>query len=141
MAAAINPTWENIIVHSAAPPLEPSQQAGPGVGEQFELHRPARFLLHHQGARADLPATDNVADFHLDEVAATQLAVDPEVEQCPISNAAALIEEEADLPYLLRLQRALCADSAPSVPELTLGDVSSVSEISMFILRWPELAI
>lgn len=85
MAAMINPTWKDIVVHRAAAAFKPRQEAVPGVEEQFELHRPSRFLLHDNRARSDLPTADKVADFHLHEVAATQLAVDSEVEQGPIS--------------------------------------------------------
>jgi len=33
----INPAGKNIVIDRAAPPLEPGQQAGPSVLEQFEL--------------------------------------------------------------------------------------------------------
>jgi len=37
MPIMINPAGKNIVIDRAAPPLEPGQQAGPSVLEQFEL--------------------------------------------------------------------------------------------------------
>lgn len=85
MPITINPAGKDIIVNRAAPPLKPSEQAGTSVWEQFELDRPTRFLLHHNCPRADLPAADNVANLYLHQVTAPELAVDRQVEQCPIS--------------------------------------------------------
>ena len=116
----INPAGKDIIVHCAAPPFKPRQQAGPSVWKQFELNRPTGFLLHHDCTRSDLPAADNVADLHLYQVAPPQFAVDRQVEQRPISQAAALIEVKSDLPYLLRFQRALRADGPSGIPDWAL---------------------
>ncbi|NKJ43705.1 hypothetical protein FHW94_003194 [Novosphingobium sp. SG720] len=121
MTIVINPAWKDIIVHSATPPFEPRQQAGPGIRKKFKLNRPPRFLLHHDCSRSDLPAAYEIANFHANKVATAQLAVDCKVEQRPIPQAAALIEVKADLPNLLWLQRPLCADRAPSVPDRVLG--------------------
>jgi hypothetical protein len=121
MPIMINPAGKDIVVHCAAPPFKPRQQAGPSVWKQFELNRPTCFLLHHDRTRSDLPAGDKVADLHLHQVAAPEFAVDRQVEQRPISQAAALIEVKSDLPYLLRFQRALRADGLSGIPDLALG--------------------
>lgn len=85
MTVVINPARKNKIVHRAASAFKPGQKAGPSVRQQFKLNRPARFLLHHYCSSSDLPATDNVANFHLNEVATSELAVDRKVEQRPVS--------------------------------------------------------
>ncbi len=121
MAIVINTARKDKTVHRAAPPIEPSQQAGPGVWEQFELNRPTCFLLHHDRTRSDLSTADKVADLRPHEIAAPEFAVDRQVEQRPISQAAALIEVESDLPYLLRLQGALRTDGPSGIPGLALG--------------------
>jgi catecholate siderophore receptor len=90
--------------------------------------------LHHDCARSDLSAADKIADFHLHEVAATELAVDREVEQCAITQAAALIEVESDFPNLLRFQRTLRADGSSRVPDLLFGGRLSL-QAAAFILR------
>lgn len=43
----VHPAGKDIVVHGAAPTIEPHQQAGPSVGEKFELNRATCFLLHH----------------------------------------------------------------------------------------------
>lgn len=102
MPIMINPAGKYIFVHQAASPLKPSQQAGPRVWEQLELNRPTCFLLHHDRTRSNLSAAYNVSDLHLHEVAATEFTIDRKVEKCTITQAAALIEVESDLPYSLR---------------------------------------
>ena len=79
MPIMINPAGKDIVVHCAAAPFKPRQQAGSSVGKQLELHRPTGFLLHHDCTRSDLPAADDVADLHLHQVAAPKLAVDRQV--------------------------------------------------------------
>ncbi|BEU99183.1 hypothetical protein NSDW_02780 [Novosphingobium olei] len=69
----INPAWKDVIVHCAATLLEPGQQTGPGIGKQFELNWTTCLLLHQDSPRSDLPTANNVANFHLHEVAATEL--------------------------------------------------------------------
>ncbi len=121
MPIVIDPARKDIIVHCAAPALEPRQQAGPSVGKQFELNRPTCFLLHHDCARSDLPPADNVAYFHPHQVAAAELAVDRKVKQCAITQAAVLIEVKPDLPNLFWFQGPLRADGSSGIPDLTLG--------------------
>ncbi|MDQ1231547.1 hypothetical protein QE379_002973 [Sphingomonas sp. SORGH_AS 879] len=117
----INPAGEDVVIHRAIPPFEPSQQAGASVWKQFELNRTACLLLHDNRSCSDLSAADEVADLHLDQVAASKFAVDRQIEQRPISQAATLIEVEPYLPYLLRFQRPLCADRSSGVPDLPLS--------------------
>lgn len=80
MAVIIYPARKDIIVHRAAAPVQPSQQACPSVRQQFELDGPSRFLLHHDCPRSDLSAADNVADLHLHQVTTPKLAVDRQIE-------------------------------------------------------------
>jgi hypothetical protein len=66
----INPAWENIIVHCAAPAFKPCQQARSSIWQQFELNGPACLLLHYDCPRSDLPSANKVPDLHLHQVAA-----------------------------------------------------------------------
>ena len=100
---------KDIIVHRAAAPIQPSQQSCPSVRQQLELNGTSCFLLHHDRPRSDLSAADNVTDLHLHQVTASKLAIDRKIKQRPISQAAALIEVETDLPDLLWFQSPLCA--------------------------------
>jgi hypothetical protein len=63
----------------------------PSVRKQFELNRPTGFLLHHDGARSDLPSVADIANFHSYKVTATELAVDRKVKQRSIAQAPVLI--------------------------------------------------
>ena len=101
MPIVIDATGKDVIADSSSPSFEPCQQAGSSIWEQLELDSASCFLLHHNRPRSNLPAADKVTDFHLNEITTPKLAVDCQVEQCPISQAAALIEVKSDLPYLL----------------------------------------
>ena len=46
----------------------------------FELNRPLRFLLHDDRARGDSIAVSDIAHTQLHKIAATQLAVDGQIE-------------------------------------------------------------
>ena len=117
----INPTGKDIVVHRATPPLVPSQQAGPSVWKHFELNWAPCFLLHHDCPRSYLPSADKIADLHLHQIATSELAVDRQVEQRPISQTASLIEVEPDLSDLLGLKGALRADRFSRIPDRGLG--------------------
>lgn len=122
MPITIDPTGEDVVVHRAAPPLQPSQQAGASVWKQLELNRSACFLLHDNRSRSDLPTADKVADPHLHQVAASEFAVDRQIEQRPISQASTLIEIEPNFPNLLRFEGTLCTDGSSGIPHLPLCD-------------------
>ncbi len=111
MPLMIDPAGKDVVLHRAASPLEPCQQAGASVWKKLELNWSPCFLLHDDRPRSDLSAADKVANLHLHQVAASEFAIDREVEQRAITQAAALIEVEPNLPYLLRLQ----ARFAPTV--------------------------
>jgi len=87
MPFMIDLAGKDVILHRATPPLEPSQQAGASVRKQLELNWSSSFLLHHDCPSSDLPAADKVANLHLHQVAASEFAVDRQVEQCLISQA------------------------------------------------------
>jgi hypothetical protein len=65
MLRMVDPAWENVVVERSAAALPPSKDAGPGWLQQFELNRPARFLLHYDCARSDPSAADEVANANL----------------------------------------------------------------------------
>ena len=134
----INPAGKYVIVHHASPAIEPSQQAGPSIREYFELNRPTCFLLHDNRTRSDLSTADKVADLHPNQVAAPKFAVDREVKQRAISQAATLIEVEADFPNLFWLECAFRADGSSGIPDLPLDGCRFGYRISMIVLQWPE---
>lgn len=76
MVAVIDSARKHVIVRRSASRIEPRQQTGTSIVEQFELNGPTCLLLHNDCTGSDLPATNLVADLHLNEVAAAQLTVD-----------------------------------------------------------------
>lgn len=94
---------EHIVIHSAAAPLQPGQQARARIAHQFELHRFAHLALNDDRPVPDLTADYQVADLYRDDVAATQFAVDRQIKQGAIAHTAVLIEKKADGPHLSRL--------------------------------------
>jgi hypothetical protein len=81
MLPALVPAREGIVVERATALLEPRPDAGSRRLKQFELDRSTRRLLHDSCPRPDRAAANEVADLDFHDAAATQLAVDVEVEQ------------------------------------------------------------
>jgi hypothetical protein len=69
-----------------------------------------------------MAAEDKITDPDLHHIATAQLAVDGEIEQRSIPQAAMLIKEEANSPNLSRLERALRSDLAREIPRPVLTD-------------------
>jgi len=94
----------------------PITDRGPGLLHDFELDRSPCLFLDH-GATVSHPAAGAyVVDPQADEIAASQLAVDREVEQGKISFPALQLKPNPNGPDIFRLERALLADQAALVP-------------------------
>lgn len=137
MPIRVNPTGKNGIIDRAAPSLEPCPEAGTCIGQQFKLDWPPGLLLHDDGSCPDLPAADQVANLDLHEVTAPQLAVYRQVEQCPISQAAMLIEVETNPQICFGFRARFAPTVLPAFQTGRFGALSSDS-FSMIILRWPD---
>lgn len=138
MALVINPAREDVIVNRSASPFEPCQQTGSRIGEQLRLNGPTCFLLHYDRARSDLSATDKVADLHLHQVAASELAVDRQIEQRSIPQTAALIEIKTDSQICFGFRARFAPTALPAFQTWRLAVVGSASSVSMFVLQWPD---
>ena len=62
------------------------------------------FVLHHHGAGRHLVAVADVPDLQADEVAAAQLAVDPEVKEGKLAHRAFHLETNLKGPDVLELE-------------------------------------
>lgn len=82
----INPARKRVVIHRPTTPLKPCEQAGTSVSHQLELNGTACLLLHHGRTGSYFRADDQGADFDLYEIAATQLAIDGEIEQGAITH-------------------------------------------------------
>jgi len=76
-------------------------------------------LLHDDSSRGDLIAMANVAHPQLDEIAASELAVDAEIEQCELANPAGHLRPNPQRPNVLQLERRLLTNDLSIVPWLT----------------------
>jgi hypothetical protein len=107
---------ECVVVDGAAAAFEPGEEARSDVGRKIELNRASGLLLNDDRSSSDISPRYKVADLDLHEIAASQLAVDRQVEKRPITKTALPIQEEANSPDLLLRQRSLCADRFARIP-------------------------
>jgi hypothetical protein len=80
------------------------------------LNWPAGLLLNSRCAIADFAAADDIANLELDEITATQLAVDRQIEQRSITKAFMFVEIEANGPDIARLEWSFWANTLSCIP-------------------------
>jgi hypothetical protein len=112
--------WKQISALTVTEPGEPIADSGAGLLCDLELHRPTGLLLDHGRSVPHPPAGTHVVNFQPDEIAASQLAVDRQIEHGKIAPAFLHLEAHSNGPDILRVQRALLADQASLVPRLAL---------------------
>jgi hypothetical protein len=76
----IDPAWKYEVADRPAAPIKPRLQTLSCLGHDLELHRSASLLLDDRGAITKRTCADQVTYPDLDQIAATQLAVDSQVE-------------------------------------------------------------
>src|ERR1700731_4882698 len=79
-----------------------------GLIAQFEPDRPSSFLLPDGSAIRRIPAGGDILDPDGDDVAATKLAVDCEIEHGEVASAALDLKLCPDGPDVFWSQRRLC---------------------------------
>jgi hypothetical protein len=112
----VNSAWEEEIIRSQASLLDPCLDGIACRLRDLELNWPQRLLLRDDCSSRDLVAVADIADFELDEVAATQFAVDAEVEQRELSDTVRHLEANSQRPDVLQLERRLLANDLALVP-------------------------
>ena len=132
---------EGVILKRATAALQPGQDARPRRFEQFELHGPARLLLHHDGAGADMATANEITDPNFHHIATAQLAVDGQVEQRSITWLSFPIKPKAYSPHLLWLQCALGTErAAPRSTPATHERLGHLLNVPSLFSCWPWLA-
>jgi hypothetical protein len=96
-------------------PIPPS-----GRSRQFELDRSLRLALNDHGARQNLVAMGYIPHMKADQVAASQLAVDGQIEQGQVANRMVVLQVDTDRPDILGLEGWLLADQLALVPGFAL---------------------
>lgn len=114
--AGTDTAWKHEIIDGATPPQQPCCEARAGVRGNFKLHRSPGLPLNDHRAVADFSSGHEIADLQLNQIAASQLAIDRQVEQGAVSEPLLAIKEESDRPDLLLGKRPLGADGSASIP-------------------------
>jgi hypothetical protein len=116
----------------------PATPAGwPGHRLSIQTALGAGFLLNDYRAISDPRARNQIANFDFDEVTAAKLAIDGQIEKCPVAQPTFTVEEKSVCPNLLLRQRTLGADHSsgiPSGPRLHRRIVWRMSHVSS---PWP----
>jgi hypothetical protein len=86
---------------------------------QFELNGSACFLLSDSRSIRGIAIRRDIINFEGHEIATTELAIDSEVEERKVPNAAFDLKLSSDRPNVLGAKRRLCPDDLPFIP----GDV------------------
>jgi hypothetical protein len=82
---------------------DPGGNRVPRLLGDFKLDRPLGFLLHDDRPRSDSTALDHIVDAESNQIAAAQLAVDGEVEQCEFTGSLRQLQANPNSPDLLQL--------------------------------------
>jgi hypothetical protein len=70
-----------------------------------------------------LVAVADVPHLQADQVAAAELAVDSQVEECQLAHPVLHLEADSECPDVLKLERYLLADDLALVPWLAMNSV------------------
>ena len=101
---------------SASAPVQPSLKTFSGFGHNLKLHWSAGQLSFSRRPVSNLTTAYNIADFYLDQIAPTELAVDREVEQGSVAKPFVLVKKEPNCPNVAWLQWAFRSDILPRTP-------------------------
>jgi len=103
--------------------LDPLLYSVSGRRRDLELHRALGLVLHDHRARCHLVAVADVPHLQTDQVAAAELAVDSQVEECQLAHPVLHLEAHSERPDVLELERRLLADDLALVPWLAMNSV------------------
>jgi hypothetical protein len=82
----------------------------------LELHRAVGFLLHDDRSGSHPIALRHIANLQPEEITASQLAVDGQVEKRKVPNSIGQLKADPDPPNLFQLEWELLADQFVLVP-------------------------
>ena len=132
----VDPAREDEVVHCATATLQPREDAALSGIEELELRGPAGLLLDDDRSRANAIADDEVVDLHLHNVAASQLAVDGQVEYGRSRNRRSWSSRNRTARTCCGLSGRLAPSLRPAFQGRFLAPGSN-SEYSTAALPWP----
>src|SRR5487761_2049054 len=94
----------------------PCRDGVPCLLSDLELHRPPGLLLHDDCTGSDVTALDDIVHAETDQITATQLAINGEVEQREFARSMIQPQPNPDGPDFLQLKRGLLAKQLTFVP-------------------------
>lgn len=106
-------TGEQIVLRPQVRHLDPCRDGRPGRLSQFELYRALGLSLHDHCSGQYLVPVRHVPNVQIHQIAATQLAVDRQVEHGQVANAMFVLKVDSDGPDVPRLEWWFLADQLP----------------------------
>ena len=116
MLCMINPAGEYKVVDRAASEFEPGEEVGLCVSCDLQLNWATGLSLSDRFSPSNFRAGNQIANLELDEIAASELPVDRQIEQGAISSTLLSIHEEAHGPNLFLIEGPLRPDLRSDVP-------------------------
>ena len=116
VVSRVAPAREQPVARPRAPLHQPSRERAAGRLGHLERHGSAGLLLDDGRSEAHALTEVNVGHPELDEVAATKLAVDRDVERGEVADMAVVLKSGPDGPDVLGPEGRLRADDPAAVP-------------------------
>src|SRR5437868_5847199 len=98
-------TWKEPAVQIATPSIEPVSERATCLGRNFELHRATGLLLNDSRPLPQRGSRHDVREPQGNHVAAPELAVQGDVEERQVTDAALNLKAHADCPDVHGSQR------------------------------------
>src|SRR5215212_10058053 len=96
--------------------MNPALQCVARLLRDLELDGVPRLVLHNSRSGANSPAQGDVCDPQVDQVAASQLTVEREIEQGQVTQALSHLQSDANGPDLFQLEGRFGAHKPAPVP-------------------------
>jgi hypothetical protein len=98
--------------------LDPGGDGISRLFRQFELNGSFCLFLDDDCSRPDPPSKGYAVDAQCDEIAASQFAVDGQIEHREVAHLVHDLKADPDRPDFLQFKRRLLTDEPPLVPRL-----------------------
>ena len=105
MPVRVLPAWEQPVMRLQILRRAPDGDDFTRLPGDFELDSVALLALEHFRVDAEFSACAHVGDPQRDQIAASQLAVDRQIEECKIAALLSNLEANPNGPHVLRFQR------------------------------------
>lgn len=112
---------EQEVVLSQSGAMDPGLHSLAGSGCELKLHRTLRLVLHHCCPRGNVLSVADVHDLQANKIAASQLAVQAQIEESELAHSALQLQSHPQCPDVLELEMRLLADDLALVPRHLAG--------------------